>query len=388
MVSAGHVGDRRRPVRCLRHPVRLAEDVGAELVPADAVAGEKGAVLAPRLDQHMRHGEHHRGVGAGADRHPLGVEILLRVAAEGRDVHEPHAGRGRGAHQRQVVVPTAAARIDDAVLRREAAEAEHQLRVPPDGRPVRHAAEQHLRRAEDVRQQGLAGGVGVGGGRRGEAAALAEEAVELGARVVQPPGGGPAVGAAVDRRVAVLRAGAAHLVGEQPRRAVPGNGHEGVAAAQVPAALPFQPAPADVGPVDAAGGVDDVWCRLDQAARHRVGREGPHGRDAAVLDHGVEIAPMGGVRLDDGHRAPLRRQRRYFASSSPRRNGSGPRAGMARDATLAAGRAGSAQTRQALRTARPVGAGVLPGRVEVGRLAPGCQVWACILEQERGSECP
>ena len=56
--------------------------------------------------------------------------------------------------------------------------------------------------------------------------------------------------------------------------------------------------------VDAGGRMHRIGHRLDQAAWMRIGGEGPHAGDAALLHHGVEIAPMGGMRFDDGHRRP------------------------------------------------------------------------------------
>ncbi len=244
--------------------------------------GEEVAILAPRRHDDVRHRQQQRGVGARADRDPFGVAPVRHIGAVGRDLDEAQPGGGGGTQVDLVRMPAGGTGGDQAVAQRQAAEAEHHLGVAGDRRPIRGAAEQHFIGAEDMRQQRLRRGVGIGVDLPGIAAAEAEEALQLAARMVEAPGRGPAIGAAEDAGRAVLGTDAARLLRHQPHRAVPGDGHEGVAAAQRAAPPAFQPALADMGPVHAAGGVNDVGHALDQAAGEGVAFEGPHADHAAI----------------------------------------------------------------------------------------------------------
>ena len=92
----------------------------------------------------------------------------------------------------------AATRRHLAVAQREAAEADNQLRVGDDIAPIGDRAGDRVVGADDVRHQRHAGGVGVVGELAGIAAGGAEQAVQLRAGMVEPPGRGPAVAAAAE----------------------------------------------------------------------------------------------------------------------------------------------------------------------------------------------
>ena len=166
----GHAGFRRRPGGGFRHAVGLAQHIGAQTVVADGAAVEEIPVDQIFRDQDMRHGQHHGGVGAGDDGHPLGRHIVRHVFADRRDVHDPHARRSGLAQQRAHAVLPAATVDDLAVAQRNAAEAEHQARVTGDGAPVDDRADQAIGIADNARQQGLGTGIGVAADAAGEPA--------------------------------------------------------------------------------------------------------------------------------------------------------------------------------------------------------------------------
>src|SRR3546814_7789798 len=85
--------------------------------------------------------------------------------------------------------------------------------------------------AQHIGQDRHAGAVAVVLHLLGAAAEAMQEAVQQGARVMHPPRARPAVGAAEDRRVAVLVPDAAQLAGHQVERLVPGDRDEGFGAA-------------------------------------------------------------------------------------------------------------------------------------------------------------
>ncbi len=66
-----HAGDGLGPGRGLGYAVLGAEDVVLEVIEAQAVGVDEALVLAILGDDHVGHGHHHGGVGAGHDGYPL-----------------------------------------------------------------------------------------------------------------------------------------------------------------------------------------------------------------------------------------------------------------------------------------------------------------------------
>lgn len=81
-------------------------------------------------------------------------------------------------------------------------------------------------RADDMRQNDGGGPKTVGVDGRGEAASEIEEALELALRMVEAPRAGPAIGSAEDGGIAVNRADALDLPGDERRRLVPADADE------------------------------------------------------------------------------------------------------------------------------------------------------------------
>lgn len=297
-------GDRRGPGGGFRDPVRLARHIGLEPLEAHRAAGEEIAIGEALGEQHMRHREHQRGVGAGTDGQPFSGP----VAAHRRDADEPHAGGdgmvGRPAHQ--MLGP--AARMHLVVAVAHAAETDHEPGMARDLAPFDHRAPDARAVAHNVRHQRHAGGIGVVGELAGVAAGGREHAMELLARMMEAPGGGPAVAAAEDAGGAVRVAHAGDLAGDEGDRPVPGEGNEFLGPARRAAgAVAGEPALAHIRPVDARGGMHGRGNARDERRRRRIGREGPHRRKPSLLDHRRERAPMRGVRLQLRHAGKMRR---------------------------------------------------------------------------------
>ena len=104
-----------------------------------------------------------------------------------------------------------------------------------------------------MRQQGAGGAQAVAVDVPHIPADAVQETVYLALRMVEAPGAGPAIAAAEDRLVAVLRLHPAEFAGHQVQRGVPLHLHEGLGAAArgVAAAVALQPALADGGAGDA-----------------------------------------------------------------------------------------------------------------------------------------
>ena len=119
------------------------------------------------------------------------------------------------------------------VLQRQPAEAHQQIGVLDDDLPLGGALEQVVVGADHPRHDhaGRAEAVGVPG--KGVSAKEFEEPMHLALRVVESAGAGPAVGAAVDRLVAVGVDDAAQFVGEQLGELVPRHRDELVGTAPV-----------------------------------------------------------------------------------------------------------------------------------------------------------
>src|SRR5262249_15052958 len=112
-----------------------------------------------------------------------------------------------------------------------AAERDQELRVARDDAPRGRLPEDRTRAPDDVRQQHQRRADAVAVDRRGEAADQREEAVELALRLVEETGARPAVRAAAERLVAVLRDAPAVLVRGAIPCLLPRERNEGVGAA-------------------------------------------------------------------------------------------------------------------------------------------------------------
>ena len=145
-------------------------------------------------------------------------------------------------------VHAGAARRDLAVLGGKPAERDDQPRVLDDRRPVGHLAGHGLEGADHARQHVHRGAEAVIGDLVDAAAAEEQEPPHQAARMVQPPGRRPTVGAAEDRGVAEFFAHARKLAGDRVERLIPRDFVEAVGAG---ARLSLPPALADRRPRDA-----------------------------------------------------------------------------------------------------------------------------------------
>ena len=150
-------------------------------------------------------------------------------------------------------VPRESARVDLRVLEREAAERDDQLGVLRDLVPVRSRRVDRVGLStDDVRQDDLHGRAAVAVDRGRVAAVEIEEAVQEPLGVMEAARAPPAVGAAVDRRVAVLGLDARELARRQIECLVPLDLDERVAAT-CGAAAALEPASPHRRALDAAG---------------------------------------------------------------------------------------------------------------------------------------
>src|SRR5205823_411513 len=125
-------------------------------------------------------------------------------------------------------------------------------------------------------------------------AAGIEKAPQLGAGVMEAPGGGPAIRAAEDRAGAVLASHARKLVGGKRQRLLPAHFDERLGAAPFAAgrlAL-LEPALAHRGPGDAHRRIHHLRDRAEHRRRIAVALEGLAAHQAPVLDYRGIRAPM------------------------------------------------------------------------------------------------
>ena len=130
-------------------------------------------------------------------------------------------GFSGGAQIHLIAVLPRAARGDIAIPDRQPAKTEHHLGIARNRRPIRDLAEQHFIGAKDMRQQRLRRRVGIGIHLAGIAAAKPQKALQLAARVMKPPCGGPAIGPAHDGFGAGFGAHTAGFFRHQPHCLVP-----------------------------------------------------------------------------------------------------------------------------------------------------------------------
>lgn len=131
----GDAGDRRRPIRILRLAIPLAGQVGEDALETIAVARNKSLVVATLGNQRMRQGQHHRRIGIGPDRDPLGPRRVRPILANAADIDDPHPGFSERREGAAGAVPGAAAFGDLGVLRVGAAEHDEKPRMPRDRSP-------------------------------------------------------------------------------------------------------------------------------------------------------------------------------------------------------------------------------------------------------------
>ena len=131
------------------------------------------------------------------------------------------------------------------------------------------------------------------------AADAVQEPVHLALRVMEAPGGTPAIRAPENRLVAVGLANPVEFDGRDVRRLVPRQFHEIVRSAAV-AVPPFQPAPADGRSADTRPMVDRRGKDVGDRGRVRVVSERPGRDDPAVLDIDLERSPVARGHLRQG----------------------------------------------------------------------------------------
>ena len=180
--------DGRSPFRGFRQTITFAEDIGAQLVPTDAMGGEEVLILSPAHQNFMRHCQQQRGIRAGADRRPFRAGPIRHICPRRRYLDEAQPGFSGGAQIHLIAMLACAARGDIAVADRQPAQAEHDLGIARNRGPIRDFAEQHFIGAKDMRQQRLRRRIGIGIHLARIAATKPEEALQLAARMMEPPG--------------------------------------------------------------------------------------------------------------------------------------------------------------------------------------------------------
>ena len=320
-VAHGRRRDAGDPLGPLRGAVAERRE---ERVGAGAAAIEEGAVVQVLGDEHVAEREHDRRVGRGAQADALRAQAGVDVVVDRAEQHDLHAAPRAVREVLADGVAGDAAGDDGQVLDREAAERHEQVGLARDDLPRRRPAPHLVRAADDVAQRDVRGAGRVGALARGGAAEQAVEATQLALRVVEAPGAGPAVGAGVDGRVAVLADDAPELGRRAVERLLPADGDPLVgAAAGVGARAVLEPPAADRGVRDARPPVagDDV---PEQGGGQRVVRVRIDADELVVADLRGVGAPVRGVRCARhvGHRvthAPRARHRHLGGEGAPRR---------------------------------------------------------------------
>ena len=300
----GDGGDGRGPFRGFRQAITFAGDVGAQLVPANAMRGEEFLILSPARQDFMRHGQQQRGIRAGADGRPFRAGPIRHIRPSRRYLDEAQPGFSGGAQIHLIAMLVRTTRGDIAIPDRQPAQAEHDLGIARNRRPIRDFAKQHFIRAQDMRQQRLRRRIGIGIHLARIAATKPEEALQLAARMMEPPSRGPAIGTAHDGFRPCFGTHTAGFFRDQPHRLVPGYRHKGIAPAQSPTPAAFQPALAHIGAVYPRRAMHRIGHRLDQGTGERVAVKGLHAHQPAIFHHRIEAAPMGRMGFDFGHETP------------------------------------------------------------------------------------
>ena len=232
--------------------------------------GEEVLILSPARQDFMRHGQQQRSIRAGADRGPFRARPIRHIRPRRRYLDEAQPGFGGGAQIHLIAMLPRPARGDIAIANGQTAKAKHDLGIACDRRPIRDLAEQHFIRAQNMRQQRLRRRIGIGIHLARIAAAKPQKALQLAARMMKPPGRGPAIGPAHDGFRPEIRAHTAGFFRDKPHRLVPGYRHKGIAPAQSPTPATFQPTLAHIGPVYPRRAMHRIGHGFDQGTGERV----------------------------------------------------------------------------------------------------------------------
>ena len=218
------------------------------------------------------------------DRHPLSAKVFGHIRAQRADVDEADAGIGAGLQAAGKAVQAGTAVADTGVALGQPTKGDDKIAVLGHHRPARGLRHVAVKRTHDVGQQHQCRVVAVVPFGPDETALGIEEPLEQSLCVVNAPGARPAVRASVDALVAVFRADAGDLTGEQVEDLVPADLDEGVAAALAPLrrGAVFKPAGAHRRSADAAGAVEAIGNILVEAVWRRIAR--------VVADGGYPLA--------------------------------------------------------------------------------------------------
>ena len=217
----GNAGDLLGPGRVLRLAVGLAAQVGREPVEAHGAAVEELAVIKLLDEQRVAERQDHGGVGVGSDRQPFDVAAVVEVFAGRRHVDEAHT---RFAHRIESclhMVQRGAAGVDLGVLARHAAEGDEELAILCQHVPAGVHGHQLFHRRHDVRHQHARRPQAVGILVADVAADRIQEAMDLALGMMKSAGARPAVRAAEDRAVGMLRLYTRELLRDQIERLAP-----------------------------------------------------------------------------------------------------------------------------------------------------------------------
>ena len=228
---------------------------------------------------------------------PFDIQPARPVAFDRADTDKLHL---RGADfiepgERRVIAGSAG--IDLQILERQTTKTDKQLARFGEARPFGHRTGHGAAVADDMRDHRAAGMRRIGAFMDHRAADLVHETLEQRFAVMNAPGAGPAIGAGIDRFIAVIVAHPANFARHQIERRVPVERHKlfRAAARCVAVTALFQIALADIGPVDAQLGMHRFGDRLQQRRRVGVLGKRPDIGNPAILDIDFESPPMRGV---------------------------------------------------------------------------------------------
>ena len=272
----------------------MAEDVWLEALVPHAVACEEGTVVQSFDNHDVGEGEHDGDVSARSELIPGGVDRIWEVIADGAEEGILDPALGGGVEVLTHDVPTDAAGADGGILERDTTKGDDQVRMGGDHRPRGGTAEEGAHVADNAVEDDFAGGVAVGIDGGNVAADAVEETVKLALGVVKAARTRPAVGAPVDGPRAVRTVDSPQLGGQQLRRRFPIDRHERFRPAPfVRSGTTIEPAGADRRPSDPGAAANAVRDVAEQGRRIGVQLVRAGADDGAVLDDGVERAPMG-----------------------------------------------------------------------------------------------
>ena len=238
-VFRGNPRQRRRPVRILGPTVGFAQEIGRESFETGAVSVDEGLVVQTLGEQGVRNAEHDRDVGIGAARPPFRVQEIAHVIPNRADVDTLDAASRHLAQLRLRGMRADTEGHHLSVLHRGAAETDEQSGFTRHLRHRWRLIHQHRGwRAKHVRQDVFGGRHRVGILGIGKSADRVHEAVQLGRRVVETPGAGPAIRAGEYRLVAMRRACMGECFGGNLQRLFPGHGYKRLASALAAVAVP------------------------------------------------------------------------------------------------------------------------------------------------------